>query len=410
MLLLIPIAIAKMPTSSDHEECDVVKEKELLQSKTKNSMVGTSSRDKGFVIHHPSKPEKCFDLPGGTAWKNQKVSIWDCNKNPAQEFQYWGDGTIRSVINTDLCFDIESTECPEGWCFHAGSKVQLYWCDPKKNNQQFVFDGTDLSLTSSIKLKDKSLCIADASGQYENHAALTVEDCGDETKLSIPQLFGSQLRPLSVMGTDEQVCLDAAGGQVVNGMKMIMWKCRKEDGGLLADNQAFKYDEADSTIRFTRYPNMCLDVTLENFEDGGKVQPWECNGQENQKWTFEANQIKVKSKPSLCLGDVTTKFSKEAQVKLTPCTSSQSFHFRGVDSMDCPWKTPNVDSWMPTCGDGTIFKGWNCVANGKGQRLKCPKELPHMCARQKACGGALDFCCEPSEIQCTHFYDGLRPC
>jgi len=417
-LLVIPVAMSKTPTSSVDEECDAAKEEMLLQShgRIKDAVVAGIEVSRGEGWSASPKPGQCLDIPGGSLHNNQKVSIWKCfAKSAPQSFQWWEDGTIRYAANTEWCVDIDSSQCTDGpnkgeWvCFGAGAKVQLWPCHGKIN-QQWEFVDTEKGLKASIKTKGQSLCIADKTGKYENAAQLTMEECTEDTKLEIPDLFGSQLRPLNVLGTEDQVCIDAAANSVKDGSRMLVWKCLKHKNGLLQGNQNFKYSKQDSTIRFTMYPNMCLDVKDEKIEDGQTVQVWSCTGKANQQWTLEDNQIKVKSNPKLCLGDGSKQFGKDTPMTLTACSKSQSFHFRGEGNMDCPWKKPNDEDWAPTCGDGSTKAGYYCVREGFGQRLQCAKQLPVMCAKT-TCGGDKDFCCEPNEEHClAHGHGGVRAC
>jgi len=58
------------------------------------------------------------------------------------------------------------------------------------------------------------------------------------------------------------------------------------------------------------------------------------------------------------------------------------------------------------CADGTLVSDFSCMANGHGQRVKCPQNFPHMCV-EKACGeDKQDHCCS---IDCSES-GGMREC
>lgn len=425
--LLLPICLSKTPTTLVDEECDAVKDKELLQSqgRTKETLVATNEATAAGgpmsgTMSPPVNPTKCVDIPNADVHNGQDLQIWDCNGNPAQNFQYdASDGSMRVSKQTNTCIDITSFECPDGpdkgvWsCFNAGARAQLYQCNGGSKNQKFSFQGTELGVAASLvvtsssssKSSGETYCVADKTGKYDNSAALTVEECTNQYKLTIPWLFGSQLRPLAVIGTDNQVCMDAADNKVENGQQMIVWTCMKQQGGLLQGNQNYYYNSADSSIRFVQFPNMCLDADANHLSVGGKIQVWSCNGGPNQQWTLENHQIKLKSK-DLCVGDPTDTFAKTAALSLTSCSLWQGFNFRGIDSMDCPWKKTNSNLWDPTCGDGTSNSGYLCVQSKHGQRLMCPQNLPTMCNSQE-CGEGKDFCC--SKGDCSN-HGGERAC
>jgi len=417
LLGLLPICMSKTPTSPAEDDCDAATEKELLQSvgQVKQTVMGTSgSGGYSWPASAAVNAVKCLDIPGNNPYKGAKLSIWDCNDSPAQKFEWWDDYTLRYSANTNYCVDIAATnKCASGpakgqqVCFEDGSKVQIWECHGK-NNQQFAFaPDTETQYSGYIKARNGNFCIADTSKKYDNSASLTAQACGDKDyQLNIPALFGSQLRPLNVIGSENQTCMDAEANSVTNGAKMLVWDCLKQANGLLQANQMFKY-EKDSTIRFTGYPNMCLDAQLQNFKEGGPIQVWTCNGGENQQWALQDNQIKVKSKPELCVGDVEKEFKKQAYMVLTPCSSSQGFNFRGTESMECPWTQGPNEKHYPTCGDGTSESMWYCVGTGHGQRLKCPKSMPKMCSK-RSCGDNKDFCCSKT---CESETKGVtRPC
>jgi hypothetical protein len=75
----------------------------------------------------------------------------------------------------------------------------------------------------------------------------------------------------------------------------------------------------------------------------------------------------------------------------------------------CSWVTPTDQNYVFQCNDGTfcnaIASGWNCCGKRQG-RAKCPKNMPLMCAAEKACASRSDYCCERD---CS-YYGGLRKC
>jgi len=417
MFWLFPICTSKTVTSSADDECDAVKDKELLQSsgKSKVEMVESGEAGAGWDISSAVSDGICLDIPGGHAHKTAPVSTWTCNNLAPQSFYFYPDNTLHYAANENLCVDIAAEQCADGpnkgqWvCFKKGAKVQLYDCHSGLN-QQFVFKDVEKGLAAGIQAYTTDLCIADATGKYGKSATLTMEDCSSEgAKFKIPALFGSQLRPVSFIGTGKKSCMDAQNNQVKNGVPMLIWDCLKQQGALLQSNQNFKYNKDDSSIRFVRFPKMCLD-TPPSLAEGNIVQVWECWGGANQQWTLEDNQIKLKSKPTLCIGDKATTYKNNAAMTLTKCSTLHSFAMRGIDSMNCPWKRGTVSEGFPACGDNSRKSGWHCVLHDKGQRRQCPAQNADMCA-EETCGGddngeKRDFCCMPTGRCLT----GLREC
>merc|ERR1740116_802793 len=63
----------------------------------------------------PVNPTKCVDIPNADVHNGQDLQIWDCNGNPAQNFQYdASDGSMRVSKQTNTCIDITSFQCPDG--------------------------------------------------------------------------------------------------------------------------------------------------------------------------------------------------------------------------------------------------------------------------------------------------------
>ena len=62
----------------------------------------------------------------------------------------------------------------------------------------------------------------------------------------------------------------------------------------------------------------------------------------------------------------------------------------------CPWLTPTDTDDLFQCGDGSFCdkntEGWRCCESRQG-RLKCPKNLPKMCADTN-CFNNNDYCCQ----------------
>ncbi|MFC4530964.1 RICIN domain-containing protein [Sphaerisporangium dianthi] len=78
-------------------------------------------------------------------------------------------------------------------------------------------------------------------------------------------------------------CLDADLTTIgSNGTKVQLWNCNGWN------NQKWTYDVQTHTIR-SQYNGRCLDADLNTIgSNGTKVQLWNCNGWSNQKWIYDA--------------------------------------------------------------------------------------------------------------------------
>ncbi|GAA3435098.1 ricin-type beta-trefoil lectin domain protein [Kutzneria kofuensis] len=77
---------------------------------------------------------------------------------------------------------------------------------------------------------------------------------------------------------DGTVCLDAYGQGTDPGTKVIIWNCNGQA------NQRWRFN-ADGSISGVQ-SGLCLDVTGASTADGALVQLWTCNGRSNQRWTL----------------------------------------------------------------------------------------------------------------------------
>ncbi|MEV4459114.1 ThuA domain-containing protein [Microbispora sp. NPDC049633] len=75
-------------------------------------------------------------------------------------------------------------------------------------------------------------------------------------------------------------CLDVNGASQTNGATVLIWDCNGQN------NQKWTSTSA-SELRV--YGNKCLDVNGGGTANGSAVIIWDCNGQNNQKWRFNSD-------------------------------------------------------------------------------------------------------------------------
>nr|WP_246157571.1 ricin-type beta-trefoil lectin domain protein [Catellatospora sichuanensis] len=76
--------------------------------------------------------DKCIDVPNSNFVDGQRLQLWDCNGTNAQNWNFPGDGTIRTV--NGLCMDV-------AWGSTApGAAIQIVGCSGNPA-QQFVLTG-----------------------------------------------------------------------------------------------------------------------------------------------------------------------------------------------------------------------------------------------------------------------------
>jgi len=77
----------------------------------------------------------------------------------------------------------------------------------------------------------------------------------------------------------------------------------------------------------------------------------------------------------------------------------------------CPWRAGPTDADnIILCTDGAYVTDWSCWKNGHGQRAKCPRNKPKMCAHL-ACANGKEYCCAADcEAASCHNCGGDRIC
>ena len=95
--------------------------------------------------------------------------------------------------------------------------------------------------------------------------------------------------------TGAGLCLDVhAPDMAKNGGRVQVWSCNGQP------QQRWTYDRATSAIRVSS--GLCLDVhAAEMTMNGGRVQVWACNGQVQQQWTPMPGGAIRSNRSGLCL-------------------------------------------------------------------------------------------------------------
>ena len=74
----------------------------------------------------------------------------------------------------------------------------------------------------------------------------------------------------------------------------------------------------------------------------------------------------------------------------------------------CDWSTPTDRDDYYECNDGTFCEGKSCCRD-HGDKARCSKNKPIMCAEKK-CAGGTDYCCARSSDDCHKGAGGPRLC
>ncbi|MBE3016088.1 ThuA domain-containing protein [Microbispora sp. NEAU-D428] len=100
-------------------------------------------------------------------------------------------------------------------------------------------------------------------------------------------------------------CLDVSGASQSNGAQTQIWDCNGQN------NQKWT---STSAGELRVYGNKCLDVNGAGTADGTSVIIWDCNGQNNQKWRFNADGSITAVGANKCLNVSGTANGTKAQI------------------------------------------------------------------------------------------------
>ncbi|WP_369220970.1 ricin-type beta-trefoil lectin domain protein [Streptomyces sp. R39] len=95
-----------------------------------------------------------------------------------------------------------------------------------------------------------------------------------------------------IVGKQSGRCADVYDNTITNGTQAAIWDC---NGG---QNQAWTYT---SRKEFVVYGDKCLDAYDQGTANGTKVVIWDCNGQNNQKWNVNSDGTITNVNAGLCL-------------------------------------------------------------------------------------------------------------
>ncbi|TWP46969.1 ricin-type beta-trefoil lectin domain protein [Lentzea tibetensis] len=118
-------------------------------------------------------------------------------------------------------------------------------------------------------------------------------------------------------------CLDSdVSSPTHNGTKVQIWDCNGWN------NQKWTY-YSDHTIRST-HDGRCLDSDVSSpTHNGTKVQMWDCNGWANQKWTVYTNGQVISHHDGRCLDlDVASPTRNGSKIQVWDCNgwANQSWY------------------------------------------------------------------------------------
>lgn len=137
-----------------------------------------------------------------------------------------------------------------------------------------------------------------SAGTVSVAVALSKGSANRLTFSGAPTLDSITVRPLPgangtlAVGKQSGRCLDIYDNTIGNGTQAELWDC---NGG---QNQSWTYTSRKELVL---YGNKCLDAYNLGTSNGTKAVIWDCNGQANQQWNVNSDGTIVNVNAGLCL-------------------------------------------------------------------------------------------------------------
>ena len=252
---------------------------------------------------------KCLDVTGDDIGVNlAAVQLWDCQSLAAD--QHWspsalGNGTLSTL---GRCLDVD------GNVTTAGTKVELYDCNGA-GGQQWV-----PQQNGTIVNPQSGLCLDDPSGNTANGTVLQIYTCNGATAQQFSITRGT---PIIANGNK---CVDTAGDDVGGNLAVIqLWDCLTvATFNPLALDQQWTFGANQSLRTMGR----CLDIDGNVTTVGTKVELYDCNGVNGQKWVPQTNGSLLNPGSGLCLDDPSGNTANGTGLQIYTCNGNvaQVFH------------------------------------------------------------------------------------
>ncbi|MFC3572816.1 ricin-type beta-trefoil lectin domain protein [Streptomyces yaanensis] len=155
-----------------------------------------------------------------------------------------------------------------------------------------------------------SVQVALSKGSANTLAFTGAPTLADITVRPLPGAGGSLL-----VGKQSGRCADIYNNTITNGTQAELWDC---NGG---QNQSWTYTSRKELVV---YGNKCLDAYNLGTANGTKVVIWDCNGQANQKWNVNADGTITNVNAGLCLDAYGAATSNGTNLVLWSCNGGDN--------------------------------------------------------------------------------------
>jgi Ricin-type beta-trefoil lectin domain len=247
---------------------------------------------------------KCLDDTNDSTANGNKIQIWSCNGDAAQQWSVQTNGTI--TIN-GKCLD------DTGGSTKNGTKVQLYACIPGDLNQQWAQQEPDDRVVSLKSLK----CLDDTGGSKTNGTAVQIWSCLENLNQawSLPLSMRSPTAlEEPAVGTISEIlgtgpCLDDEFGLPYPGTPIVLESCN-------GSREQQWTVSPDGTLGIV---SRCLDVAGGGTANGQLAEMNTCTGSASQQWQFRADGAVVNLASGKCLDDPNSNLANGTRLQVWSC-------------------------------------------------------------------------------------------
>jgi len=163
-------------------------------------------------------------------------------------------------------------------------------------------DGTTLGTVSDSMFPTGQIGFASGWNYHTQFDNLTI------TGQTPPPRTTGPLRTAAVIR-----CLDVSGASQANGAQVVIWDCNGNDNERWTNTAAGE---------LRSYDTKCLDVLNQATAPGSAVSIWDCNGGANQRWTVNGNGTIVGAQSGLCLSPAGGSTANGTPVVIAACTGA----------------------------------------------------------------------------------------
>ncbi|MEV6876685.1 ricin-type beta-trefoil lectin domain protein [Amycolatopsis sp. NPDC051128] len=119
----------------------------------------------------------------------------------------------------------------------------------------------------------------------------------------------------AVTGKQSGRCLDIDNSATANGTQAQLWDCNGQN------NQRWTYTAAK---QLTIYGTKCLDAYNQGTANGTRAVIWDCNGQPNQQWTLGTDGTIRGTQSGLCLDAYNASTANATKIVLWACGTADN--------------------------------------------------------------------------------------